>query len=294
MAGDDPARIKQLPDTTGMRDELVIQACQRFQYDQAFRTAGATLVEAGDKDACTPEQLEAAISERTAAIVFVVSPRLGERGVSAEDTIAIAHRHGLPAIVDAASTLPPTSHLTRWTSMGADLCIFSGGKGIRGPQNTGLVLGRADLVRAAAMNGAPNASVGRPAKVPKEDVVGLVAALELFLAEDHDEEWGRHLAEAERIVAAVRDLPGVHAAIEDDRSVWTAPTVLIEIDEREAGLTPDQVVAALRDGDEPIMTRVFQGKLLVDPHCLLGDEADVVARRLRAALARAAVPVPAS
>ncbi len=289
LAGDDPARIKQLPDTAGMRNEIVIQACQRFQYDQALRTAGARLVDAGDAERCTRDQLVAAIGERTAALIYVVSPRLGEAGVSVEELIEVAHAHGLPAIVDAASTLPPTGHLTRWTDKGADLCIFSGGKGIRGPQNTGLLVGRADLVRAAAMNGAPNASVGRPCKVSKEDIIGLVTALELFLAADHQDEWDRHAAEAETIAAAIRKLPGVEVTIEDNPTIWTSPTVLVAIDEATTGLTPERMVDALRRGDPPIMTRVFQGRLLVDPHCLLGDEASVVARRLREELAR--VPV---
>ena len=289
LAGDDPARIKQLPDTTGLRNEIVIQACQRFQSDQALRTAGARLVEAGTAERCTRDQLVAAINTRTAALIYIVSPRLGEHGVSVEELIEVAHAHGLPAIVDAASTLPPTGHLTHWTDKGADLCIFSGGKGIRGPQTTGLLVGRADLVRAAAMNAAPNPSVGRPCKVSKEDVVGLVTALELFLTSDHQSEWGHHAVEAETIAAAIRDLPGVDVTIEDDPSIWTSPNVLIGLDQAVTGLTPERLMEALRHGEPPIMTRVFQGRLLVDPHCLLGDEASIVARRLHAELAR--VPV---
>src|SRR5207244_11003241 len=129
--------------------------------------------------------------------------------------VGIAHAHGRPLIVDAASTLPPVSHLTRWTAVGADLVIYSGGKGIRGPQGGGLLVGRADLIRAAAANGAPNAAVGRPCKVSKEDIVGLVTALELFLQDDHRADWDRHLAEARRIASAVEGLPGVEATLED-------------------------------------------------------------------------------
>jgi L-seryl-tRNA(Ser) seleniumtransferase len=198
----------------------------------------------------------------------------------------IAHGHGLPLIVDAASTLPPVGHLTRWTRTGADLVIVSGGKGIRGPQNTGLLLGRADLVRAAAANGAPNSAVGRPCKVSKEAIIGLVTALELFLQEDHDAEWERHLDEARRILGAVAGLPGVKTRLEDDRTVYTAPTLLLAIDRSVTGLTPDDVMHALRRGEPPIMVRVSRGELLVDPHCLRGDEASLVARRLREELLR--------
>src|SRR3712207_2479009 len=203
IAGDDPAAITQLPDTTGLRDGIIIEACRRIRYDQALRAAGARLVEVGDEQACTPEQMEAAIDATTAAIIHIVSPYLGRNGVPLEAAIDIAHRHGLPIIVDAASTLPPTNHLTRWTSMGADLVIYSGGKGIRGPQGSGLLLGRRDLIRAAAANGAPNGAIGRPCKVSKEDIVGLVTALELFLEEDWTIEWARHTEQAREIVGAL-------------------------------------------------------------------------------------------
>jgi uncharacterized pyridoxal phosphate-dependent enzyme len=285
IAGDDPERIARLPDTGGMRNEIVIQRCDRIQYDQALRMAGAVLVEAGSADACTPEMLEATIGARTAALIYIVSPGLAGGGVGPERMAAIAHAHGLPLIVDAASTLPPVGHLRRWTDMGGDLVILSGGKGIRGPQNTGLLIGRADLVRAAAANGAPNSAVGRPCKVSKEAIVGLVAAIELFLQDDHDTEWARHVDEASRILAAVAEIPGVRAHLEDDRSVWTAPTLLLDID-AATGLTPDSVRDALRRGEPPIMVRVHRGELLVDPHCLRGDEASLVGRRLREELLR--------
>jgi L-seryl-tRNA(Ser) seleniumtransferase len=284
IGGDDPESIRRLPDTTGLRNEIVIQRCQRIQYDQALRAAGARLVEAGDGKGATPDQVEAAIGPRTAALISIESPRLGQRGVPAARMAAIAQAHALPLIVDAASTLPPAGHLTRWTDQGADLVIYSGGKGIRGPQSTGLLLGRAHLVRAAAANAAPNAAIGRPAKVSKEDVVALVAAVELFLDTDHDAEWARHRAEADRIAAAAAGFPGIRVTIEEDRAVWSAPTVLIGFNPARTGLTPQTVMAALRAGDPPIMVRVFEGELLVDPHCLQAGEAEVVARRLQAEL----------
>jgi len=281
IAGTDPERIERLPDTTGMPNELVIQRCDRIHYDQALRTAGGRLVEVGDAARCTEAEVEAAIGPATAALVFIVSPQLGDDGVPAERMVELAHAHGLPLIVDAASTLPPVGHLTRWTNLGADLVVVSGGKGIRGPQNTGLLLGRADLIRAAAANAAPNSAIGRPCKVSKEAIVGLVTALELFLQEDHRAEWEQHLGEARQIAGAVAGLPGVVARIEDDWAVWTAPTVLVTIDQRATGWTATGLMDALRTGEPPIMVRVFRGDLLLDPHCLRGDEASIVARRLR-------------
>src|SRR5581483_1320654 len=216
IAGDDPKAIAQLPDTTGLKNGIVIERCRRIRYDQALRTAGATLIEVGDESSCTPEQMEAAIDDKTAAIMHIVSPYLGVNGVPVETAIEIAHRHGLPIIVDGASTLPPASHLTKWTAMGADLVIYSGGKGIRGPQGSGLLVGRKDLIRAVALNGAPNGAIGRPCKVSKEDIIGLVTALELFLQEDWTIEWNRHLEQAQEIVDAVAGLDGVTATIDND------------------------------------------------------------------------------
>jgi len=293
IAGDDLKAIIQLPDTTGLKDGIVIEKCRRIRYDQALRTAGARLIEVGDEQGCTPEQMEAAVDDRTAAIMYIVSPYLGTSGVTVEQAIDIAHRNGIPIIVDGASTLPPVSHLTRWTSLGADLVIYSGGKGIRGPQGSGLLLGKKDLIRAAAMNGAPNGAIGRPAKVSKEDIVGLVTALELFLEEDWTIEWNKHLEEAREIIKSVEGLPGVSAIVDEDSSVWTSPTILVTVKENETGLTPDLLVDRLQSGEPRILTRAFQGKLLIDPHNLRGDDASIVARRLREECSKIAVPVTA-
>jgi L-seryl-tRNA(Ser) seleniumtransferase len=293
ITGDDMQAILQLPDTTGLKNGIIIERCRRIRYDQALRTAGAKLVEVGDDDACTPEQLEAAIDDTTAAIMHIVSPYLGNNGVPVETAIEIAHKHGLPIIVDGASTLPPASHLTKWTAMGADLVIYSGGKGIRGPQGSGLLLGRKDLIRAVALNGAPNGAIGRPCKVSKEDIVGLVTALELFLAEDWTIEWARHLEQAQEIIDAVAGMPGITTVLDNDQETWTTPTILLEVDTKTTGLTPEGLVKALDDGEPRILTRAFQGKLLIDSHNLRGDEATIVARRLREECARIAVPVTA-
>jgi len=293
IAGNDPQAIVQLPDTTGLKDGIVIEKCRRIRYDQALRTAGGRIIEVGDDNGCTPEQMEAGIDGNTAAIMYIVSPYLGDNGVTVEQAIDIAHRNGLPIIVDGASTLPPVSHLTRWTALGADLVIYSGGKGIRGPQGSGLLLGRKDLIRAAAANGAPNGAIGRPCKVTKEDIVGLVAALELFIEEDWTIEWNKHVEEAQLIVGALDGLEGVSAVIDEDHSVWTTPTILVSLDKTKTGLTPDEIVERLRTGNPPILTRAFQGKVLVDPHNLRGDEAEIVARRLREECSKIAVPVTA-
>ena len=164
--------------------------------------------------------------------------------------------------------------------MGADLVILSGGKGIRGPQNTGLLVGRADLVRAAAANGSPNSAIGRPCKVSKEAIVGLVAALELFLQDDHDAEWARHLDEARRILGAAAGIAGVRARLEDDRSVSTVPDPAPLDRPRGHGSHARAVMGALRRGDPPIMVRVHRASSWWTPTAC-GATRRLVARRLR-------------
>jgi D-glucosaminate-6-phosphate ammonia-lyase len=291
MAGTDPAAIRRLPDTAGLRGELVIQACQRFQYDQALRTSGARLVEAGDPDACTADQITAAITPQTAALVYVVYPPLGHRGLGAATLAEIAHRHGLPLLVDAASALPPLRHLTHWTDLGADLVIFSGGKGVRGPAGTGFILGRPDLIRAATANAAPNSAIGRVAKVGKEEIVGLVRALELFVEHDHAADWQRQLSDAHLFVDAVADLPGVSAQVVDDDTRWPAPAALLAFDRAVNGHTPASLMAVLQAGDPPILTRLYppndpEARLCLDPHCLRPGEAALIAERLRTAISQ--------
>ena len=168
IAGDDPARITRLPDTRGMKNEIVIQRAHRFAYDQAYRVPGGVLVEIGLARRTQPFELDDAINERTAAVAYLVSPFTSPPGIlGLEQVIAIAHRRGVPVIVDAASMLPPRANLTRFTRLGADLVSFSGGKGVRGPQSTGFLLGRRDLVRAAALNASPNQAIGRAAKTSR-------------------------------------------------------------------------------------------------------------------------------
>ncbi len=146
IAGKDPARMVRLPDTTGMKDEIIIHTAQRFGYDQMYRVAGAKLVNVGDGRRCNTWQLEAGFTERTAAVAYLFSPFTSRRVLPLKTVCEIAHSHNVPVIVDAASMLPPRENLFKFIPEGADMVIYSGGKGIRGPQGTGILVGRADLI----------------------------------------------------------------------------------------------------------------------------------------------------
>ena len=275
IAGVDAERIARLPESDGMANEIVIHRAHRIQYDQMLRLGGGRLVEIGTASHTEPGELECAISERTAAIFYVDSRHTEPGALDFREVVRIAHGRDVPVIVDAASTAPPVDHLRRWGRWGADLVIFSGGKGLRGPQDSGLLAGRADLIGAAGANGNPFASVGRGMKVSKEAMAGLWKAIENFLATDHEAEYGAHLAQAETLAGAVASLPTARARIEADWEDWPAPVVRIS-PVADAQWEPRQVQAALMEGEPSIHVDVFRGDLMVSTHCLQpGEELEI-------------------
>jgi L-seryl-tRNA(Ser) seleniumtransferase len=293
IAGDDPARIARLPDSRGLRNEIVIQRAHRFAYDQAYRAAGGALVEIGLARRTQPFELEEAITERTAAVAYLVSPFTSPPGVlSLPQVIEIAHRRGVPVIVDAASMLPPRENLTKFLRLGADLVSLSGGKGIRGPQSTGILAGRRDLVRAAALNASPNQALGRAAKTSKEEIAGLVVALELFMAEDEAAEMKRYADVCATIAEALADLPGLRAVVEQDAVNRVIPHAVIYFTPDWTGPSGHAVQVALAQGDPHIYVQqgAHQGgyadEISVDPINLQPGEEQIVAARLREELTR--------
>jgi D-glucosaminate-6-phosphate ammonia-lyase len=293
IAGADPGNITRLPDTTGMRNEIIIQRAHRFAYDQAYRVAGGVLVEIGLARRTQPFELEAAIGERTAAVAYLVSPFTSPPGVlTLEQVIAIAHKRGVPVIVDAASMLPPRENLTKFLRLGADLVSFSGGKGIRGPQSTGILAGRRDLVRAVALNASPNQALGRAAKTSKEEICGLVTALECFMAEDEKAEMKRYTDVCAAIVDALGEIPGLRAFVEQDPVNRVIPHAVVYFTPEWVGPSGHAVQVALAQGEPHIYVQqgAHQGgyfdEIAIDPINLQpGDEA-IVAARLREELTR--------
>jgi L-seryl-tRNA(Ser) seleniumtransferase len=292
IAGDDLAKITRLPDTSGMRNEIVMQRAHRFPYDQAYRIPGGVLVEIGLARRTQPFELENAITDRTAAVAHLISPFTSPPGtLPLDQVIAIAHRRGVPVIVDAASMLPPRENLTKFLRLGADLVSFSGGKGIRGPQSTGILVGRRDLVRAATLNASPNQAIGRAAKTSKEEIAGLLTALELFMAEDEAAEMKRYVDVCTTIVEALDDIPGLRLTVEHDAN-RVIPHAVVYFTPDWAGPSGHAVQVALAQGEPHIYVQqgAHQGgyfdEIAVDPINLQpGDEA-IIAARLREELTR--------
>lgn len=281
MAGDDPARIAQLPDAAGMKSQVVVQRSHRLAYDQAMRLAGATFVEVEDDGAPPAQALRAAVGADTAAILCMAHRLSDPASVPLDELVSIARAAGAPLIVDAASESPPPTTLTRFWKAGADLTIFSGGKSIMGPQSTGLVIGRKDLIKACAANGNPFAAVGRPAKVSREEIIGLLKALELYLARDHDADrarWEAQIDHVERVLASAGRPIALKRMVKGD--TYTVPMLAVRT-LPAAGFTTGQLCEALLAGEpRVVLAQHFIGDgVVINPHVLQPGQERIVAER---------------
>ena len=282
IAGSDPAKMDRLPDSTGMKNEIIIHKSHRFPYDQCYTSVGAKFVEIGDGRRCQPWQLEAAFTENTAAVAYLFSPFITRRAIPFPEVCEIAHRHGVPVIVDAASMLPPRANLRRFTAEGADMVIYSGGKGVRGPQGTGILCGREDLIDAAFANAAPHQFIGRGMKVAKEEIVGLLQAIRIFVDEDEDAEMARYNGMAQQVVDALSEVPGLRVSLEHDEHNYLIPHAVMRFTREWQGPGRNEVYAAMVAGDPPIYLHdIFDpDELAVDPFNLDEDELEIVIHRL--------------
>ena len=286
IAGNDPIKMQRLPETEGMKNEIIMQTMHRFPYDHAYRAAGAKIVEIGNYLFNHPWELEGAINERTAAVAYLCAPFTSKRVMPLAQVCEIAHAHDVPVVVDAASMLPPRANLQRYLRDGADMVIFSGGKGVRGPQGTGILCGRADLIDAALANASPAQFIGRSAKVAKEEIVGLVTALSMFVEEDEAAEMAWYREMAQRVVDSLIEVPGLNITLEHDGIDYLLPNAVLRLGGDWPGPSAQQVAATLQQGDPPIYLQQLRApdELMVDPLNVTENEIDIIIRRLREAL----------
>jgi uncharacterized pyridoxal phosphate-dependent enzyme len=289
--------IERLPtDLTGLKDEVIVQKAHRYGYDHALRNCGIRFVEVE-----TIDDYQKAFTDRTVMAHFFNAAEGG--GIGREDWIRVAHSHGVPCFNDAAADIPPISNLWNYTQMGFDLVTFSGGKGIRGPQNAGLLLGRKDLLEAAAANNNPfDETVGRGMKVAKEQIVGMVAAVDWLLAESDDAMQSEFRHRADRIAAALHGIPTLRAEVFVPPAANRVPHLLIRYDQQRIRISPRDVAAALREGTPSIELNPATGStsgsaglptgvdtIVVGVWMLEPGEDAIVARRLKEVLAGASV-----
>ena len=281
-------------DVTGIKNEVIAQKGHRYEYDHAIRNCGAKFVEV-----VTLAEYEAAFTERTVMTNFFNAAESGE--ISREDWVRVAHKHGVPCLNDAAADVPPISNLWNYTQMGFDMVAFSGGKGMRGPQNAGLLLGKKNLIDAAHRNNNPNSdTVGRGMKVSKEQIVGMVAAVDWFLSQSDAAMEAEFRHRAERIAAQLKSIPTMESKVVIPNVAANAiPHLLLRYDTQRVKIKPSDVMVELRKGTPSIELNPQTGKkpgaglpadestIVVGVWMLEPGEDLIVARRLKEVLGKA-------
>ena len=315
ITGLDPDKMNRLPDVTGMKNEIIVPRSHRNFYDRAARALGARVVEVGLSDRFSGTgvrdteawEIAAAITERTAAIYYLAKPRSLP---ALAEVVAVARPRGVPVVVDAAAELPPAQNLRRFIAEGADLVAFSGGKAIGGPQASGILAGRRDLIAAAALQnldldlffeqfespaefidktklpGLPQHGIGRPCKVGKEEIAGLLTALRLFVREEEARAacWR---ARADAMLAALRACRGLETTAAPDPRGSGVPFVAVRLAPRNDGLEMREVARRLERGRPRLccnISKAGEGVLYLSPVSLRDDQVPAVAAAFRAAL----------
>ncbi|WP_236795238.1 PLP-dependent transferase [Amycolatopsis sp. GM8] len=289
MTGADPAKVRQLPDTAGLRSRVVIQKAHRGRFTYLARYTGAEFVEVGNTNECYDFEVESALDQHTAAILYLLGPGQRQLGPTIAETAQLARRAGVPLIVDAAGMLPPKRNLTRFIAEGADLVMFGGGKFLRGPQNSGLLFGRSDLIEAALAHSGPNYGIGRAHKMSRETIVGVYEALKAYVSSDEDKTLAAYRAQADRIRDGIGEIPGVEVTVRHDDFEFFVPTTVVSLTPEWTGPEADEIARRLLSGEPRVFLyhdRQFR-RLTANPTSLQDGEAEIVGRRMRDELAGA-------
>lgn len=248
LTGGDEKLIQQIPDLTGMKSEVIIQKTHRNPFDHQLRNTGIKLIVVE-----TSDDVRKAINEKTAMMHFSNFANAAGR-VKVDEWIKLGQEYKIPCMNDAAADTPPVSHLWEYANMGYDLITFSGGKAIRGPQCAGMLLGRKDLVANALLNNSPHEdTIGRSQKVGKEEIVGMVKALELFLNEDHDALWKEWQGQLDYISREVSKVPGVTTTFFVPDIANHVPHMAITWDDAKVPVTTKEVSQMLKDSSPSII-----------------------------------------
>jgi uncharacterized pyridoxal phosphate-dependent enzyme len=281
-------------EVSGLKNEVIVQKSHRYGYDHAMKNCGVRIVEVE-----TMEEYERAFTDRTVMTNFFNAAEQGQ--ISREDWIRVAHKHGVPCFNDAAADVPPISNLWNYTQMGFDLVAFSGGKGMRGPQNAGLLLGRKDLIDAASWNNNPfDETVGRGMKVAKEQIIGMVAAVDWFLSQTDEGMDAEFRRRANRIAAQLIGIPTLTHEIHVPLIANHIPHLVIRYDQARVKKSPRDVAEILRSGSPAIELNPSTGHksgtaglpsdentIVVGVWMLEPGEDLIVARRLHEVLSKA-------
>jgi L-seryl-tRNA(Ser) seleniumtransferase len=266
------------------KNEVIIHRVHRIPYDPAIRLAGARIVEIGNRLQTFSWELEAAITPRTAMVFYAAGVHLASGALPLAETVEIAHASGVPVVVDAAAQLPPTENLWRFTrELGADLAVFSGGKDFRGPQASGLLVGTEAMIAAVAVNGSPHQRLARPMKVGKEEMIGLLAAVERYVEESWHDRARRYEAIVERWIEHFRDLPGLSATrVFPNEAGQPTPRCRVTL-AAETGLSGAEVARLLWEEDPRIAVAVDgPDAISITPELLEEGEESILLDRIAA------------
>ncbi|MCI0872700.1 MAG: hypothetical protein J4N79_00340 [Chloroflexi bacterium] len=291
MAGTDDDKIEQLPDTTGMPNEMLIQTRQRYWYDRCLELAGAKLVEFGDENGTTEDDLRNAISDRTAGVHYVVYEQMpaDPNVLTLEQVIEIAHAAGKPVSVDAAGQIYPLENFGKYVKMGADFqCIAA--KYMGAPHSTGFALGTKEVIDAMGHHSFIGyetrriRGIGRPHKIDRQEIVGVVAAVRRWMTLNHEERLDFAEGQSEAIIKPLKEIPGVTADLNTNIKAHQPFGVFVSVDPDIVGFTNDDLVDKLKDGEPSIWTRVQDGRLVLHVFGLGEGEAELVGNAIAAAV----------
>jgi len=281
ITGKNPQFILRIPDLTGMKSEVLIQKSHRYGYDHAVRSCGVKLVEIE-----TAEELDRAVSEKSAMMLFYNNNDPVGR-IPTQEWVALGKKHRIPTFNDASADVPPVENLSKYIKMGFDLVTYSGGKGLCGPQSAGILAGRKDLIETARLNTSPYSdSIARGMKVNKEEMLGMLVALELYLQRDHAAEWKEWERRVKVITDSLSHIPSVTTAVDVPAIANHVPHLQVRWDQTRVKVTPPDVMKQLREGDPSIEACPLTNReqLVLGVWMLQPGEAEIVARRVRAIL----------
>ena len=279
LSGMDKKIVEQLPDTTGIKNEVIIQEAHNIGYSKALTNVGAKLVKVK-----TAKELEKAINKNTAMLWFLnANTEQGE--VKWEEFIALGKKHNIPTFIDCAADVPPVENLFKFTKIGFDLVAFSGGKGIRGPQSAGLLLGKRKYIEAARLHTPPRGTtIGRGMKVNKEEVLGMLAALETYLQKDHDAEWKLWENQIQLISDSASSVKGVETEIHVPPHANHVPSLRIKWDENVVKITAEEARKKLKEGHPSIATVGGKDNIGITTWMMVPGQERIVAQRVKEVL----------
>lgn len=282
LAGMDEKKVAQLPDSTGMKNEVILQESHNIGYSKALTNVGAKLVWVK-----SAKELEKAITKNTAMLWFLnANTEQGE--IKREEFVALGKKHGIPTFIDCAADVPPVENLFKFTKMGFDLVAFSGGKGIRGPQSAGLLLGKRKYIEAARLHTPPRGTtIGRGMKVNKEEVLGMLVALETYLQKDHKAEWQLWERQIQLISDSASSVNGVKTEIHVPPHANHVPSLRITWDDTVVKITGDEARKKLKEGHPSIATVGGKDNIGITTWMMVPGQERIVAQRVKEVLENA-------